>query len=108
MKKDPRIALDRLVSSFQASRNNRGADEIKKGKRLEVGREYSGFIEGFNVTFREMAKRPYEEYLGYAIWFYKSYDFPVIQCVWPTTKGYSPWDNKYPKDLVEWQPLLDK
>ena len=83
-------------------------DDIKKGARFEIGNEYGGLLEGFKCRFRAVDKCYYEEYLGKATWFYKGNGFPVIQCVWPTTKGYYPWDKKYPKDLIEWQPLLDK
>ena len=83
-------------------------DEIAAGKIFQEGQMYSGFLEGFDVIFRKVAVTHYQEYLGYANWFYQGYDFPTLQCIWPTTEGYFPWDEKYPKDLIEWQRLLDK
>jgi hypothetical protein len=84
-----------------------GAD-IRGGKSFEIGKEYADLIEGFNCTFMVVQKKYYSEYLGYAMWFYKGDGFPVIQCVWPTTKGKFPWEKGYPKDLVKWQQLLDE
>lgn len=106
--KHPEIIIVGLKTELMQSMINWMGDEIREGKQLEVGKNYSGFLEGFDVTFGEMSKHHYKEYLGYALWFYQSYDFPVIQCIWPTTKGYFPWDKKYPKDLMDWQRLLDK
>jgi len=82
-------------------------DVLRNGSQFEAGKEYPELLEGFRCAFRKVSKRHYEEYLGYAMWFYKGDEFPVLQCVWPTTKGYFPWDRKYPKDLIDWQPLLD-
>ena len=82
-------------------------EDVKKGLTFEPEKEYADLLEGFNCRFRLVAKRHYDEYLGTAMWFYKGSDFAAIQCVWPTTKGYFPWDKKYPRDLTEWQPLLD-
>jgi Domain of unknown function (DUF4262) len=83
-------------------------DEIVAGKIIEPEKMYQGFLEGFDVTFRKVATAHYKDYLGTALWFYQSYDFPMLQCIWPTTDGYFPWDKNYPEDLIEWQPLLDK
>ncbi|MCI0488120.1 MAG: DUF4262 domain-containing protein [Blastocatellia bacterium] len=82
-------------------------EDVKKGLRFETGKAYAGLLECFDCTFRAVAKKRYPEYLGYAMWFYKGMDFPVVQCVWPTTSGYFPWDEGFPGDLIEWQPLLD-
>ena len=106
--KHPEIIIVGLKTELMQNMINWAGDMIREGQRLEIGKRYSGFLEGFEVTFREVDKRHYEEYLGYAIWFYKNSDFPVIQCVWPTTNGYFPWDRKYPRDLKGWQVLLDK
>jgi hypothetical protein len=35
------------------------------------------------MAFRKITEEYYRKYLGYAVWFYESLDFPVLQCVWP-------------------------
>jgi hypothetical protein len=97
------IGLD--LTLMQSMINNIGND-IKSGKVYRKGKYYSGLLEGFDCLFRKVAEKHYDEYLGYANWFYRKKAFPVLQCVWPTTKGVFPWEKEFPKDLITWQPLL--
>jgi hypothetical protein len=46
----------------------------------------------------------YRDYLGFAIWFYKPTEFPVLQVVWPDKAGRFPWEADY--DTRCRQPLL--
>jgi hypothetical protein len=103
----PEVVIIGLKSELMQNMIVWMGDDLKNGSQFQAGKEYPELLEGFSCTFRKVAKRHYKEYLGYAIWFYEGNEFPVLQCVWPTTKGYFPWDKKYPKDLVDWQPLLD-
>ncbi len=103
----PEIIIIGLRTELMHNMLNWIGKEIQNGREFKVGKRYSGFLEGHRVTFGEVAKRHYREYVGYAMWFYEGDDFPLIQCIWPTTQGYFPGNKKYPKDLVEWQQLLD-
>ena len=49
--------------------------------------------DGFPLGFRVVDDKYYRDYLGYALWFYESFDFPVLQCVWPDNSSRFPWDD---------------
>lgn len=49
-----------------------------------------------------------KEYMTWADWYYKREDFPILQCVWPTTNGIWPWDKDADEEFLKIQPLLSK
>src|SRR5262245_917710 len=55
---------------------NELAQRIKAGKRCEVGKEYTGLLEGYNCVFRLAPQGCYRDYFGYATDFYDGDDFP--------------------------------
>ena len=81
---------------------------VREGEAFEPNRPYSGFIEGFDVLFKEVHKSNYKEYLGWDRWLYKGDNFSTMQMIYPTTDGIWPWDA----DADEWfknqQPQLSK
>lgn len=105
--KHPEIIVFGLDLELMHHMINGIGDEIKNGHYFRDGQAYANILEGFDCHFIEIAKSQYSEYLLYAMWLYEGDDFPVLQCVWPTTSGQFPWDKGYPEDLVEWQPLLN-
>jgi len=85
--------------------NSIGAD-VKDGKVYESGKYYPGLLEKFDCWFNNVPCSLYEDYVGYAVWYYKQSSFPLLQCVWPTTQGIYPWELSYPRDLIQRQPVL--
>lgn len=84
-------------------------DRIEDGQTIEAGKNYKGFLnDNFEVTFIEVDKTFYNEYLGYGTWFYGNDDFPALQMVWPDKKQNFPWDKKFDRELEFIQPLLDR
>jgi Domain of unknown function (DUF4262) len=79
---------------------------IREGQRFEDGGVYPGILVGYKAAFRRVALEHYAEYLGYARWFYKRDDFPMLQCVWPSRSGYFPWEDDVPEDFSTHQPVL--
>src|SRR5947209_3318154 len=67
-------------------------EDAKAGRHYEPEKEYPDILEGYRCAFEEIDKGLYEEYLGYAIWFYRGSAFPALQCVWPDHEGRYPWD----------------
>ena len=68
---------------------------------------YSDFIEGFDVTFIEMDKKYYNEYLGWGLWLYSGNNFKAYQLIWPSTSGIWPWDEGKSEYYVWAQPILN-
>ena len=69
---------------------------------------YPDFLADFAVRFVTVDKACYQDYFGYASWFYKSWDFPALQIVWPDKKAPYPWDEGFNPDWKSAQPLLDR
>ena len=87
--------------------NNIG-NAVKAGTRFEPGNEYQEIFVRYWCQFRVVDRANYKPYLGWAIWFYENYDFPVLQCFWPDREGRYPWDPNCSPDVIEMQPLLFK
>lgn len=88
---------------------NNVKDRVEDEEIIEPGVNYKGFLDGdAEVTFLEVDKEFYEEYLGYGKWFYGGEDFPALQLVWPDKKKRFPWDQKFDENLQFIQPLLDR
>jgi hypothetical protein len=63
-------------------------------------------IPGIPCLYREVSTRYYQDYVGYARWFYRKRHFPLYQIIWPNNEGHYPWDPHAPRPFKEWQPLL--
>jgi hypothetical protein len=87
--------------------NNIG-DMVKKGQRFESGKEYQDIFARCGCEFRDVDVSRYKAYLGWAIWFYESYQFPTLQCFWPDRRGLYPWSSTCSADVATLQPLLFK
>ena len=87
--------------------NNIGR-EVRAGKRFEPGLEYSDIFERCGCQFRDVEISNYRAHLGWAIWFYESDPFPVLQCFWPDRQGNYPWEPTCSPAVIEQQPLLFK
>lgn len=85
--------------------NGIGAD-IQKGKTFESGQEYPEILEGVLCTYRPVLRQWYRPFLGYAMWYYRGLEFPVLQCIWPDKKQHYPWQPEFKKAWLSAQPLL--
>jgi hypothetical protein len=80
---------------------------VKAGHGLPLDAPFPDVLEDHDVRFRVVrGKESYDKHLGYAIWFYRGHDFPVVQLVWPTRSGQWPDDPAAPEFLHKLQPLL--
>jgi len=85
---------------------NHIGEAIRAGERFKAGQQYQEIIAGFSIVFTEMDRRHYREYLGYAGWFYRGPNFPVLQCVWPDKQGVFPWQPGYDSRFFQLQRVL--
>lgn len=93
---------------FEASQQfiNAVGATVSKGGRYEADHRYDDLIEGHVATFVSVDRSHYKAYLGAAGWFYRGWDFPVIQMVWPDRSGSFPWDARADARFKRCQPLL--
>lgn len=85
---------------------NNIATEIKTGKIFTEGVTYSDFVENYDSQFVVVDKSHYGEYFGFARWYYKGDDYPVLQFVWQDKNHHFPWDAEW--ELAEVQPILNE
>jgi Domain of unknown function (DUF4262) len=81
--------------------------DIQSGMRFEPGRVYDGILQRpHRVCFREIDRRYYRDYVGYALWFYEADPFPLYQCFWSDEFGRFPWEEGCSPYCKQAQPLL--
>lgn len=95
------------LDTMQEIINNIGL-EVKKGARFELGTEYQGIFERCGCRFRAVDQSHYKAYLGWALWFYQSDPFSVLQCVWPDKEGIYPWEAGCSESVIHAQPSLER
>lgn len=81
-------------------------DAVRSGTRFEDWHESDEILEGYSCMFRKVPIEAYPEYLGYAMWFYRPDQFPVLQCVWPDKEGRYPWEAECDPIVRQRQPVL--
>jgi hypothetical protein len=105
----PEIICFGLKTEVMARIVNHACDLIKKGEVFSTAKLYSGFLEGYQIKFLKVDEEYYKNYVGYAGWFYDmSFDFPLLQLVWPDKQHNFPWDKDFNIDWKFKQPLLDR
>lgn len=80
---------------------------IQSGVRFQAGEQSNDIVEGWPVAFTTVPPRRYREFIGYALWFYESLEFPVLQCVWPDKAGLFAWEDGYDTRYGQLQPILE-
>ena len=103
----PEIILLGLPHAVAGAIINNIGGMIMLGQKIEPGRQYEQFSSAPTV-FKEVDRKFYRQYVGYAGWLYRGSDFPMLQCVWPLKSGLYPWDQGYPPQGAEFQPYLGK
>lgn len=79
---------------------------VRQGRRFADRIESSEVLEGYTCTFREVPLDAYPDYLGFARWYYRPEQFPVLQCVWPDKAGIYPWQAECHPWVIRHQPIL--
>ncbi|SME95274.1 DUF4262 domain-containing protein [Pseudobacteriovorax antillogorgiicola] len=83
-------------------------EAVKQGNSFVAQNQYDEFLEGYTVKLIEVAKEHYRDYVGFGGWYYKAFDFPLLQVVWPDKMSVWPWEESFNKDWKFLQPLLDR
>jgi hypothetical protein len=104
----PEIIIFGLDVNLMHRMINLIGEEARQGRLFDDGESASGILEGYDVRFLNVARQHYHEHVGYARWFYKGDDFPLLQCIWPDMQGRFPTDAGFARALRPRQPLLDQ
>ena len=78
------------------------------GKEFQPFERQSEVINDFDCAFVPVSLKYYKDYLGYAVWFYRSLSspFPAAQLVWPDKAGKLPWETGYDRKFLTRQTIL--
>ena len=102
----PEILIVGLKLDLIHSLINNIGEEIKKGKTFNSQTFYDDVLDGYNCYFASVDKRFYDQFVGQAQGFYNSNEFPLLQCIYPTVKGIYPWEDNWPENIKNLQPIL--
>lgn len=103
----PEVLIMGLDLNVSAHILNGIGEAMRSGREIAPGR-YKDFIDGFEVEMVPIDISFYEEYLGYATWFYRSLPqpYPAMQCIWPDGNGIFPLESGYDDRYSALQLLL--
>jgi hypothetical protein len=85
-KGDPRAIAGRLDAV---------AKRVAAGEVFAAGKTYDGLFGRFAGSLRKVQNLWYPEFLGTAMGFYETVDFPVLQLFWPDGEGLFPWQSGF-------------
>ncbi|HTX76176.1 MAG TPA: DUF4262 domain-containing protein [Terracidiphilus sp.] len=81
--------------------------DIRNGMRYQPLAVYGRILSApHSCCFREVDRKHYHEHVGYALWFYETDPFPMLQCFWSDEYGRFPWDPDCSTYARDSQPLL--
>lgn len=103
----PEILVMGLPHQVMADLLHLIVEKIGSGKYYTDGDFCSELAAGAAV-FRTIDIAYYQEYLGYAIWFYFNLPtaFPALQLVWADKSNRFPWDGDFAKNYLNFQHAL--
>lgn len=81
---------------------NNFVNVVRKNGMPSVGDPISDIIERFDVVLCPFIYK--EKYFKFTSWYYKSWDFDVLQLVWPDEKNIFPWENGFNGKFIRNQP----
>lgn len=102
----PEIIVIGLSQDLSQSIINGIGEDIRNGITYSTGQYYREILENVQCLMLQVKKEHYRLHFGYANWFYRSANFPVLQCIYPTVRGIFPWEHDAPKGFTETQPIL--
>jgi hypothetical protein len=104
--KHPEIIIVGLKQELSHTLINSIAENIKNGISYLPFNYYPDILNDFECYFTDVSLENYDSYVGQAQRYYNSDDFPLLQCIYPTVKGFFPWDADWPEGIKDLQPIL--
>ena len=85
--------------------NRYGALIKANGETYSPGNFYPGIMDGLNVCMIDANDEAKVQFTLSCNWYYKGRDYPLMQCIWPSSKGFWPWDANAWEDYKKHQPV---
>ncbi|MEL6361592.1 MAG: DUF4262 domain-containing protein [Pseudomonadota bacterium] len=77
----------------------------EQGKVFAPQNFYPNILVDLQIFMTEASLQAREEYTLSCNWFYGGTDYPLLQCIWPSNKGFWPWDEHAWDDYKSMQPV---
>lgn len=103
--KQPEIIIVGLKKDLRHTLINNICNDYKEGKYLEINKYNSDILDNFECLVVEVEKKYFDKYLGQALRYYQNESFKALQVIYPTIQGLFPWDENFPKNVIE--PVLN-
>ena len=101
----PELLLVGLPPEVSHEILNLCGDRVSAGESFVDGARVGEVLEGMDVQFREVcARASFEEYVGYALWYYGDESFRLMQLMWPDAEGRFPGEPGAEGDFARRQP----
>jgi hypothetical protein len=95
-------------SSLGHAMVNEYKDRVRNGEKFERGKQYGGFLEGFNIYIEPAKRELLSDYTLGCERFYKGEPYEVVQLIYPTTTGIWPWNKGASEWYLKNQPMLGR
>lgn len=82
------------------------ANKLDDNHRLDINQPTDTLIPGADCFFLEVSPHHYQDYVGFARWYYRNRHFPLYQLVWRSNDRLYPWSPEASGPFKEWQPVL--
>jgi hypothetical protein len=102
----PEVVVFGLTTELSHSLINTIGENVRAGKIFKIDAEYPDLIDAYNCIIKPVNSIWYKHFLGYANWFYKSENYPALQCIWPDRNGRYPGEPEFNPNWLWAQPLL--
>ena len=102
----PEIIMIGLKQQLAHTLINNMAYDIKEGKAFAPFIFEPDILDDFKCYFIDVEKSNYDGYVGGAQRYYDGDGFPLLQCIYPTVKGIYPWEDEWPEEIKNLQPIL--
>lgn len=105
--KSPEVVVYGMDDDDARNLINTIGDFVKKGVIIEFNKPYKTFLEdSWPCIFLPVEQKNYDNHFGFDFWYYKSFNFPVLQCVWSDEKGRFPWEEEFNNKIKHLQVVL--
>jgi hypothetical protein len=85
---------------------NDAGELIRRGARFADGLETQDLLNGYPCMFRQMPASQFQNYMGWALWFYDGPSFSALQLIWPDGHRHWPWEPAVDAEVRELQPVI--
>lgn len=102
----PEALITGLNPELSHSIFNTLVDLINDNRGLQEGVATQDLIERHRCQTATVPFPFYQEYLGYAQWFYSGQAFPTFQIIWPDRQGILPGESGYDRQFLARQVVL--